>query len=105
MLSNASAQSGLPGAAYTMTNAVPNAVIVYDRSSSGLLTQAGAFATGGNGTGTGLGNQGGVVLSRNIRDQVIVSEAFGGAANASALSSYIANADGTLTLVSASVAT
>jgi 6-phosphogluconolactonase len=228
---------------YTMTNAVPNAVIVYDRSSSGLLTQAGEFVTGGNGTGTGLGNQGAVVLSRSnrwlfvvnagsnsvsvfevlpdglrltdvgpsggvkpvsvtvyrnlvyvlnagspnnitgfslndlgkltpiqsstralsaemagpaqvefspdgnllvvtekttnlidvfrvdasgltgnraatasnggtpfgfafgLRDQIIVSEAFGGAPNASALSSYIANADGTLTLVSPSVAT
>src|SRR5215831_9260709 len=73
MLSNASAQSGSPGAVYTMTNAVPNAVIVYDRSSNGLLTQAGEFATGGNGTGMGLGNQGAVVLSRNNRWLFVVN--------------------------------
>ena len=39
------------------------------------------------------------------RDQVFVSEAFGGAAAASAASSYQADADGTLTNVSASVPT
>ena len=36
---------------------------------------------------------------------LIVSEAFGGAANASAASSYLVNADGTLSIVSASVPT
>lgn len=56
-----------PGAVYTMTNAPPNAVMVYSRSAAGTLTPAGPFATGGIGTGTGLGNQGAVVLSRNNR--------------------------------------
>src|SRR5215831_20448015 len=73
MLSSASAQSDSPGAVYTMTNAVPNSVMVYDRSASGLLTPAGQFATGGNGTGTGLGNQGAVVLSRNNRWLFVVN--------------------------------
>ena len=39
------------------------------------------------------------------RGVLIVSEAFGGAANASAASSYLLNADGTLDVVSASVPT
>ncbi len=38
---------GAPGALYTMTNSVPNAVMVYDRSTSGLLTPAGQFPTRG----------------------------------------------------------
>jgi 6-phosphogluconolactonase (cycloisomerase 2 family) len=73
MLSSASAQSDSPGAVYTMTNAVPNAVMVYDRSASGLLTPAGEFAAGGNGTGKGLGNQGAVTLSLNGRWLFVVN--------------------------------
>jgi hypothetical protein len=44
-------------------------------------------------------------FSFGLRDQVFVSEAFGGAPDASAVSSYVANPDGTLTLVSGSVPT
>lgn len=56
------------GAVYTMTNgAAGNAVLVFDRHGDGRLTAAGQVATGGNGTGAGLGNQGGVVLSGNER--------------------------------------
>lgn len=44
-------------------------------------------------------------FSFGLRDQLFVSEAFGGAANASAISSYTANADGTLSLISGSVPT
>lgn len=62
------------GAVYTMTNAAgPNAVMVYNRSADGTLTPAGEFLTGGNGTGTGLGNQGGVVLSMNSRWLFVVN--------------------------------
>ena len=32
-----------------------NAVAVFTRSADGMLTQAGSFATGGTGTGAGLG--------------------------------------------------
>src|SRR5262245_5738020 len=70
---NAMTPPGAPGAVYTMTNTVPNSVMVYARSASGLLTPAGQFATGGNGTGSGLGNQGGVVLSQNNRWLFVVN--------------------------------
>ena len=57
-----------PGAVYTMTNeAAGNAVLVFDRLAHGQLVAAGRVATGGKGTGAGLGNQSGVVLSRNER--------------------------------------
>jgi 6-phosphogluconolactonase (cycloisomerase 2 family) len=51
------------GAVYAMTNApAGNAVLVFDRGRDGNLSPAGAFATGGAGTGTGLGSQGSLVL-------------------------------------------
>lgn len=54
------------GAVYTMTNADDgNAVLAFRRSARGRLTFADAYATGGDGTGGGLGNQGGVVLNRS----------------------------------------
>ena len=53
-----------PGAVYTMTNSYSgNEVLVFDRSAEGSLTPAGAYATDGIGTGGGLGNQGGVLLT------------------------------------------
>jgi len=55
---------GSPGAVYTMTNShLGNEVLVFDRSADGSLSPAGAVETGGNGTGGGLGNQGGVLLT------------------------------------------
>ena len=70
-----SAQNGLAegrdGNVYVMTNqSGGNAVIVYHRDSSGALTYAGAFATGGNGMGAGadpLGSQDSLVLSEDER--------------------------------------
>ena len=65
-----------PGAIYTMTNeAAGNAVLVFDRLADGRLVPAGRVATGGNGTGAGLGNQGGLVLSRNQRWLLTVNAA------------------------------
>jgi 6-phosphogluconolactonase (cycloisomerase 2 family) len=59
-------QDNSAGAVYTMDNAPGgNEVLVFDRSADGSLTPAGSFPTTGLGTGTGLGNQGAVVLSRN----------------------------------------
>jgi 6-phosphogluconolactonase (cycloisomerase 2 family) len=53
-----------PGAVYTMTNSGQgNEVLVFDRSADGSLSPAGAFETFGLGTGGGLGNQGGVILT------------------------------------------
>jgi 6-phosphogluconolactonase len=52
------------GAVYTMDNsAAGNHILVFNRSANGSLSSAGSFATNGTGTGTGLGNQGGLVLS------------------------------------------
>lgn len=57
-----------PGSVYTMSNATAgNAILVFDRLADGRLVPAGSVATGGTGTGTGLGNQGGLVLTRSER--------------------------------------
>lgn len=57
-----------PGAVYAMTNATSgNEVIVLFRDLNGYLNYPAHFPTGGNGTGGGLGNQGGVILSESQR--------------------------------------
>lgn len=61
--------TGHPGAVYTMTNSSssPNEVVAFDRHADGSLELSGSFPTGGFGSGAGLGNQGGVVLSDDGR--------------------------------------
>jgi 6-phosphogluconolactonase (cycloisomerase 2 family) len=67
-VSSASSGANTPGAVYTLTNqAAGNAVAVFTRGADGRLAWAGAFATGGTGTGSGLGSQGGVTLSNDGR--------------------------------------
>jgi 6-phosphogluconolactonase len=57
------AMASSPGAVYTLTNdPAGNAVKAFQRSGDGSLSPAGEFATGGTGTGAGLGNQGALVL-------------------------------------------
>jgi 6-phosphogluconolactonase len=57
-----------PGTIYTASNAIAgNAILMFDRLADGRLVPAGQVATGGAGTGAGLGNQGGIVLTRNER--------------------------------------
>jgi len=57
--------SGGRGAVYTLTNSASgNAVAVFDRAADGSLTPDGTVATGGLGTGAGLGSQGAIVLDR-----------------------------------------
>ncbi|HKW35369.1 MAG TPA: beta-propeller fold lactonase family protein [Candidatus Acidoferrum sp.] len=52
------------GAVYVASNeASVNRILQFLRDEHGVLTTAGSFNTGGLGTGTGLGNQGGVVLT------------------------------------------
>jgi 6-phosphogluconolactonase len=52
-----------PGAVYVLSNAASgNQVLVYGRSATGALSWSGNVATGGNGTGAGLGSQGAVIL-------------------------------------------
>lgn len=57
-----------PGAVYLMSNAASgNQILVFDRSAAGMLGAPLAVATGGSGTGSGLGNQGSLVLAPNHR--------------------------------------
>jgi 6-phosphogluconolactonase (cycloisomerase 2 family) len=52
-----------PGAVYVLSNQVDgNDVLVFDRAANGTLTAPEAFATGGTGTGGGLGSQGAVII-------------------------------------------
>jgi 6-phosphogluconolactonase (cycloisomerase 2 family) len=63
-----------PGAVYTMTNSASgNEVLVFDRSADGSLSPAGAFVTGGFGTGVGLGNQGAVLLTSDYQWLYVVN--------------------------------
>ena len=71
---HAERSTGVAGAVYTMTNAAAgNEVVAYDRLADGSLRFEGAYPTGGLGSGDGLGNQGGVVLSDNGRWLLVVN--------------------------------
>jgi len=64
----ADGDSSNPGSVYTMDNAASgNHVLTFQRAADGSLSPAGSFATGGTGTGGGLGNQGAVLLTRDGR--------------------------------------
>jgi 6-phosphogluconolactonase len=64
----ASAQSGTPGVVYSLSNATDaNRVLTFSRSAGGQLVPAGAFATGGEGTGAGLGSQGALAITDDGR--------------------------------------
>jgi 6-phosphogluconolactonase len=61
------AMASSPGAVYTLTNSpAGNAVQVFNRAGDGSLTPNGEFATGGTGTGGGLGSQGAVELDGKL---------------------------------------
>jgi 6-phosphogluconolactonase len=54
------------GHVYTLSNeAAGNKVLDYKRGSDGRLTFLASYATGGNGSGGGLGNQGAVIISNS----------------------------------------
>ena len=56
------------GAVYTLSNeAIGNSVLVFDRFADGHLQPAFRTFTGGTGSGTSLGNQGGLTLTANQR--------------------------------------
>ena len=62
------------GAVFLATNQVAgNAVWAYQRAADGTLSDPQPFPTGGTGTGGGLGNQGGVVLSAGGRWLLVVN--------------------------------
>ncbi len=70
----AGADGGVIGAVYTMTNdPAGNQVLQYDRMADGSLAYRAHYDTGGLGTGGGLGNQGGVVLSDDGRWLLVVN--------------------------------
>jgi 6-phosphogluconolactonase (cycloisomerase 2 family) len=67
-------ERGTAGAVYTMTNAPDgNGVVAFDRLANGSLRYSKTYPTGGLGSGDGLGNQGGVVLSDNGRWLLVVN--------------------------------
>jgi hypothetical protein len=56
------------GQVFTMTNAESgNEILIFNHQPRQGLVGAGSVATGGDGTGAGLGNQGGVILSKHHR--------------------------------------
>lgn len=62
------------GAVYLATNASgPNEVLVFQRAADGSLTAGAPVATGGDGTGSGLGNQGALALTKNGRILLVVN--------------------------------
>jgi 6-phosphogluconolactonase len=64
----AAAAGGNPGVVYTLSNtASGNQVLAYNRAADGALSFQGAYATGGLGSGAGLGSQGALALSQNNR--------------------------------------
>jgi 6-phosphogluconolactonase (cycloisomerase 2 family) len=71
---SARAKNGVIGAVYTMTNDLAgNAVLQYNQLADGSLRYGGSYDTGGLGSGDGLGNQGGVVISDNGRWLLVVN--------------------------------
>jgi len=60
----ASADGGDAGVVYTLSNAsAGNEVLVFQRAPNGSLSPAGTFATGGLGTGAGLGSEGALLVT------------------------------------------
>lgn len=85
--------SSVVGQVYTATNsAAGNAVLAFDRAADGSLTPAGSYATGGTGTGAGLGNQGGIILDGNGNRLAVVN------AGSNDVSLFSVSSDGSLSL-------
>ncbi len=64
----ADAQAQASGALYIESNASSgNTILKFDRYDDGSLVPSGEFVTGGQGTGAGLGNQGGLLLTKGER--------------------------------------
>ncbi len=82
------------GHVYTLNNAVAgNRVMDFKRSADGTLSFSASFAAGGNGSGTGLGNQGAVTLTDNDEFLLVVN------AGSNSISSFKIN-DNNLVLTS-----
>ena len=84
-----------PPAVYTLSNdATSNAIYVYDRAADGTLTPRDAYATGGRGTGAGLGDQGALAWSESKKLFFAVN------AGDSSISMLALRDDGSLSLLS-----
>ena len=60
------------GTVYVADNSkTGNHILAFNRSATGALTPAGSVATGGLGTGTGLGNAGGLAMQENGRGRLL----------------------------------
>lgn len=58
---------------YTLSNQVSgNSVVVYNRAANGRLTYSASYATGGTGTGGGLGNQGAIIMAGDDNDEDVL---------------------------------
>jgi len=84
---------GNAGAVFTATNSASgNQVIAYRRSADGSLSSPAYFATGGTGSGAGLGSQGSVTLSEDGNWLLVVN------AGSNEVSSFEVGDAGALTL-------
>jgi 6-phosphogluconolactonase len=69
-------ETSMEGAVFVQTNAAHNEVIAYARDAEGMLTHAGAFATGGAGNGEAhLPSQGSVTLTEDRRHLLVTNVA------------------------------
>src|SRR5207244_8432657 len=86
---SAALADGEKKAVYTITNAASgNEVLAFQRSANGSLTPAGSFATGGTGTGAGLGSGHSLVVSDDGQELVVVN------AGSSTISAFKVEQDG-----------
>lgn len=84
---------GAAGLVFTQTNATSgNSVLIYRRLADGSLLGAGSVATGGTGSGAGLGSQGAVTLSDDGNWLLVVN------AGSNEVSSFAVGDGGALTL-------
>ena len=72
-ISISQAQENRRGFVYTMANAAENAILVFQRSADGRLSQAATVPTGGAGTGANFGSQGALALSKDGRWLFVVN--------------------------------
>jgi 6-phosphogluconolactonase len=83
------------GFVYTMSNQTSdNMILAYRRAADGMLEYAASYATGGNGSGAGLGNQGAVVLDDEEDVLLVVNP------GSNSISSFKINGNGSLNLKS-----
>jgi 6-phosphogluconolactonase (cycloisomerase 2 family) len=85
--------AGSNDAVYAITNSASgNAVVAWSRAATGALAPLGTFATGGSGTGAGLGSQGAVTVDGSGRWLLAVN------AGSNDVSAFAIRPDGTLSL-------